>query len=78
MNHWSLKDLLFLMVALILAGLVMRQVPLAVDEEIEIENRKMKKIRLEMAKEVIEEMERGAREMLDKARREKDGPTKRR
>jgi hypothetical protein len=73
-----MKDALFLIVALLLAGLFVRQVPLAMDEELRIKDREMKKIRLEMAKEVVREIEAAGQEMVNKARREKDGPNHRR
>jgi hypothetical protein len=73
-----MRDALFLIVALILAGLCMQWVPVAVDEELAIKDREMKKVKLEMAREVVRRIEEEGREMVNKARREKDGPTHRR
>jgi hypothetical protein len=73
-----MRDVLFLIVVILLAALFIKQVPLAVDEELAMENRRMKKIKLEMAKEIVRQIEEEGREMVNKARREKDGPTHRR
>ena len=62
---------MFLAVAVILGCMFVRQVPMAVDAEIAIKDREIKRIRLEMAKEVVRRIEESGREMVNKARREK-------
>jgi hypothetical protein len=73
-----MRDTLFLIVVILLAALFIKQVPLAVDEELAAESRRIKKIKLEMAKEVVRRIEESGKEMVNQARREKDGPTHRR
>ena len=73
-----MRDTLFLIVVILLASLFIKQVPLAVDEELAMESMRIKKIKLEMAKEVLRQIEEEGQEMVNKARREKDGPTHRR